>query len=154
MSRWGTGFRYGLFGFIIVIGIILLACGVGVGFLLYKAYIPERMTLSGRVTDGSGKPTPSAKISAVPIPVHLDFSEDTINTGAIVYSATCDSAGQFRLDRMIAAGGVKEGMWIQAYELQISASGYRPALIPFRRPSNQKGDMKIPDIVLEKTPDH
>ena len=153
MSRWNTGFRYGVFGFIIVIGIILLAGMVGVGFLFYKAYIPDRMTLSGRVMDTAGKPIPTAKISAVPEPVRLDYIEDPIKTGAVAYSATCDSAGQFRMDRVIVSGGVKEGMWIQSYELQISAPGYRLVTLPFRRPPKQKGDMRIPDIILDKSPD-
>ena len=152
MGRWGTGFRCGLFGFMITAGVILLAGLIGVGFLLYKAYIPERMTLSGRVTDGSGKPIPLAKILAVPTPVRLDYIEDPIKTGAVVYAATCDSAGQFRIDRIIVGGGVKEGMWTQPYELQATAPGYQLKTIPFQRPPKQKGDMKLQDIILEKSP--
>ncbi|NLH16692.1 MAG: carboxypeptidase regulatory-like domain-containing protein, partial [Phycisphaerae bacterium] len=73
--------------------------------------MPERMTLSGRVIDASGKPIPLAKVTAAPIPVHLDFSEDPIETGATAYSVTCNQSGQFRLERVIVSGGVKEGMW-------------------------------------------
>lgn len=147
--RLETGLRYGLFGLIIAAGVILLAGVLGVGFLFYKAYIPERIALSGRVMDAAGKPIPSAKISAVPIPVHLDYSEDPINTGAIVYSATCDSTGHFRLDCVIVSGGVKEGMWTQGYDIQATAPGYQLKAVPFRRTSTQKGDITLPDIVLK-----
>jgi hypothetical protein len=51
------------------VGVVALAVAGFVGVLFYKAYVPERVSVTGRVTDSSGQPVKGIKVHAVPLPI-------------------------------------------------------------------------------------
>ncbi len=62
-----------------------------------------------------------------------------------------DEHGRFRFKRLIASGGVKEGMWLQQYDITINARGYWSELIRVRNNCDRHMDLiKLEDFVLEE----
>jgi hypothetical protein len=62
-----------------------------------------------------------------------------------------DEHGRFRLERLIASGGLKEGMWLQQYHSRINTRRYTPALIRVRNNCDRHMDLiTLEDVALEE----
>ena len=61
---------------VVSVGVVALAVAGFVGVLFYKAYVPERVSVTGRVTDSGGKPVKGIEVHAVPLPIHDPYSDD------------------------------------------------------------------------------
>ena len=133
------------------IGIVSLAVVFIVGWFFLVIVFPNRMNVTGRVTDSAGRPIKAVQVRAVPLPVytpHLDHSMEPKDKARI---AVTDEYGRFRFKRLIASGGAKEGMWVQEYDIKINAEGYAPQKIHvWNDLKNNKDVITLEDFVLEK----
>ncbi len=136
---------------LVSISIVALAVILLVGWFLLAMIFPNRMNVTGRVTDSAGRPIKAAQVHAVPLPVytpHLDHSMEPKDKPRI---AVTDENGRFRFKRLIASGGVKEGMWVQEYDIKINAEGYAPQKIHvWNDLKNHKDVIKLEDFVLKE----
>ncbi|MDH4239802.1 MAG: carboxypeptidase-like regulatory domain-containing protein [Phycisphaerae bacterium] len=134
------------------IGIVVLAVIVVIGYFFVALAFPNRMSVIGRVTDSGGRPIKGVEVRAVPLPIHDAYSEaGTMEAQGKEHTAFTDDDGCFRLKRIIASGGVKEGMWLQEYNIMVTAEGYRPQIIRVRNDYDRHKDVIMPgDFVLEE----
>ncbi len=58
---------------LVSVGVVALAVTGFVGVLFYKAYVPERVSVTGRVTDSGGKPINGIEVHAVPLSIRRLF---------------------------------------------------------------------------------
>ena len=134
------------------VGIIALTV-IGIfGYFFLALAFPQRMTVTGRVTDPAGRPLKSVEVRAVPLPVYDPYSE----TGSMQpqdkeHITVTDKLGRFRFKRLIASGGVKEGMWLQEYDILVNAKGCTTQTIHVRNDfKNHKDLITLGDFVLEE----
>jgi hypothetical protein len=109
------------------IGIVVLVVIVIAGWFFLALVFPNRMNVTGRVTDSGGIPIKGVEVRAVPLPIHDAYSETgTMEVQGKEHTAFTDEDGRFRFKKIIASGGVKEGMWLQEYNIVVTAEGYMP----------------------------
>jgi len=137
---------------IVSISIAALAVILLVGWFLMAMIIPNRMNVTGRVTDSAGRPIKAAQVCADPLAIFDAHSEESTKPArGKEQTVFTDGDGRFRFERLVASGGVKEGMWLQEYDIRIKAEGYRPALIRVRNNCDRHKDLiTLEDIVLEE----
>jgi hypothetical protein len=137
---------------LVSISIVALAVILLVGWFLVAVIIPNRMNVTGRVTDSAGRPIKAARVHAVPLPIFDAHSEDSTKPArGKAQTVFTDEHGRFRFERLIASGGVKEGMWLQEYDISIKAKGYRHAKIRVHNSCDRHKDLiSLEDVVLEK----
>jgi len=104
------------------------------------------------VTDSAGRPIKAAQVCADPLAIFDAHSEESTKPArGKEQTVFTDGDGRFRFERLVASGGVKEGMWLQEYDIRIKAEGYRPALIRVRNNCDRHKDLiTLEDIVLEE----
>ena len=134
------------------IGIVALAVIVMLGYFFVALAFPNRMSVIGRVTDSGGRPIKGVGVRAVPLPIYDAYSEaGTMEAQGKEHTAFTDEDGRFRFKRLIASGGVKEGMWLQEYDIHVEAEGYMPRTIRLRNDCDRHKDViMIGDFVLEE----
>ncbi len=132
---------------IIGLAVILIA-----GWFILALVFPNRMNVTGRVTDKAGKPMMGVEVRAVPLPIYDGYSEaGTMEAQGKEHTAFTDEDGRFRFKRIIASGGVKEGMWLQEYDIQVEAEGYKFQTIRLRNNCDRHQDViNLADVTLEK----
>jgi len=130
-----------------VASLTVIAIAGFVGLLFYKAAVPERMGIQGRIKDEREKPLSGVVVRVIPWRVHDPFGEEPVKTGAREESTVTDRNGRYRFRRLIAAGGVKEGSWVQKYDVEASAEGYAAQATTFQ-PTRGGGGRKDLDFVL------
>jgi hypothetical protein len=137
---------------LVSIGIVALAVILLVGWFLLAVIFPNRMNVTGRVTDSAGWPIKAAQVHAVPLPINdVQSDSDMMKPRGKARIVVTDEHGRFRFERLIASGGVKEGMWLQEYDIRIKAEGYRPALIRVRNNCDKHMELiTLEDVVLEE----
>jgi hypothetical protein len=136
---------------LVSVGVVALAVAGFVGVLFYKAYVPERVSVTGRVTDSGGKPIKGIEVHAVPLPIHDPYSESAMEPKDTQHTAVSDENGRYRFKGLVAAGGVKEGMWVQEYDVVVNADGFTPKEIRFRKPPrSRQAVIRLADLVLEE----
>jgi hypothetical protein len=134
------------------IGIIALAV-IGIfGYFFLALAFPQRMTVTGRVTDPAGRPLKAVEVRAVPLPVYDPYSEaGSMQPQDKEHITVTDKLGRFRFKRLIASGGVKEGMWMQEYDIVVKTQGYTPKIIRIRNDFEKHKDLiTLGDLVLEE----
>ena len=115
---------------LVSISIVALAGILLVGWFLLTMIFPNRMNVTGRVTDSAGRPIKAAQVHAFPLPINDTQSDaDMMEPRGKEQIVVTDEHGRFRFNRLIASGGVKEGMWVQEYDIKINAEGYVPQKI-------------------------
>lgn len=134
------------------IGIVVLVVIVIAGWFFLALVFPNRMNVTGRVTDSGGIPIKGVEVRAVPLPIHDAYSETgTMEVQGKEHTAFTDEDGRFRFKKIIASGGVKEGMWLQEYNIVVTAEGYMPRTIRLRNDCDRHKDViMIGDFVLEE----
>jgi len=133
------------------VGVVALVITGFIGVLFYRAYVPERVSVIGRVTDSGGKPVKGIHVHAVPLPIHDPYSESAMEPKDTQHTTVSDENGRYRFKGLVAAGGVKEGMWVQEYDIVVSADGFAPKEIRFRRrPESRENVVRLADLVLEE----
>jgi hypothetical protein len=134
------------------ISIVALAVILLVGWFLLAMIFPNRMNVTGRVTDSAGRPIRAAQVHAHPLAIFDAHSENSTRPArGKAQIVVTDEQGRFRFERLIASGGVKEGMWLQEYDISIKADGYSPAMIRLHNSCDRHKDLiTLEDIVLEK----
>jgi hypothetical protein len=134
------------------IGIVGLAIIFVAGWFFFALVFPNRMNVTGRVTDRAGKPIMGAEVRAVPLPVYDAYSESgTMEAQGKEQISVTDEDGRFRFQRLIASGGVKEGMWLQEYDIHVDAEGYRFQIIRLQNSCDRhKNVINLSNVVLEK----
>jgi hypothetical protein len=134
-----------------LLSIAMLAIIGFLGFLFYKAAVPDRVSVTGRVTDSGGKPLKGVEVRAVPLPPNLSFVEDPKPQDNRVFTAATDTNGRYRLNGLAARCGVKEGMHIQEYNIVVRADGYVPRQVHFQKPPRSRERIITGvDFVLER----
>jgi hypothetical protein len=145
--RW-IALTTGVLMIVAFVGTLLLGVGF-IGFFFYASAVPARMTVAGRVTDNARKPMESVSVRAVPRPVMSSFSDHHLQTGAVEHWMTTDSSGRYRLEGLIAAGGVKEGAWVQEWDIVARADGFAAQRIRVMKGRSLSGlNVSLPDFVL------
>ncbi|HIJ51769.1 MAG TPA: carboxypeptidase regulatory-like domain-containing protein [Planctomycetes bacterium] len=136
----------------VCIAIVGLAVILLVGWFFLAMVFPNRMNVIGRVTDSAGRPIKAVQVRAHPLAIFDAHSENSTKPArAKAQIVFTDGDGRFRFERLIASGGVKEGMWLQEYDIIINAEGHRPEKIHLRNSCDRHMDLiKLEDIVLEE----
>lgn len=134
------------------IGIVGLLVIVIAGWFFLALVFPNRMNVTGRVTDSGGKPIKGVEVRAVPLPIYDAYSEaGTMEAQGKKHTAFTDDDGLFQFKRIIASGGVKEGMWLQEYNIHVEVEGYRPQTIRLRNDCDRHKDViMLGDLILEE----
>jgi hypothetical protein len=134
------------------IGIVGLLVILIAGWFFLALVFPNRMNVTGRVTDSGGKPMKGVEVRAVPLPIYDAYLEaGTMEAQGKEHTAFTDGDGRFRFKRIIASGGVKEGMWLQEYDIQMETEGYRLQTIRLRNDCDRhKYVIMLGDFVLEE----
>ncbi len=137
---------------LVSISIVALAVILLVGWFLLAMIFPNRMNVTGRVTDSAGRPIKAAQVHAVPLAIFDAHSEESTKPArGKEQIVVTDEQGRFRFKRLIASGGVKEGMWLQQYDITINARGYWPELIRVRNNCDRHMDLiTLDDVALEE----
>lgn len=136
---------------LVSISIVALAGILLVGWFLLAIIFPNRMNVTGRVTDSAGRPIKAAQVRAVPLPVYTPFLDHSMEPKDKARIAVTDENGRFRFNRLVASGGVKEGMWVQEYDIKINAEGYVPQKIHVWNDFETHKDLiTLDDVVLEE----
>ena len=136
---------------LVAISIVALMVVLLLGWFFLAAIIPNRMNVTGRVTDSAGRPIRAAQVHAVPLDASIPGMGNSMEAKGKEQIVFTDEQGRFRLERLIASGGVKEGMWLQEYDITIKADGYSPAHKRIRNSCDRHEDLiKLEDIVLQK----
>jgi hypothetical protein len=134
------------------IGIVGLLVILVAGWFFLALVFPNRMNVTGRVTDKAGKPMMGVEVRAVPLPIYDAYSDTgTMEAQGKEHTAFTDDDGCFRFKRIIASGGVKEGMWLQEYRIEVKAEGYKPRSIRLRNNCDRHKDViKLAEVALEE----
>ncbi|HUS72471.1 MAG TPA: cellulase family glycosylhydrolase [Sedimentisphaerales bacterium] len=139
----------------VVIGIVAVAVIGVVGYFFLALAFPRRMSVTGRVTDIKGKPIRRVEVRAVPLPVYTPHLDHSMEAKDKEHIAVTDENGRYLFKRLVASGGVKEGMWVQEYDIVANAEGYAPQKIRVWNDFETHEDIiTLTDFVLEEdTPD-
>ena len=133
------------------VGIVVLAAVGFLGLLFYKVAVPERMSVTGRVTDSTARPLKGVEVCAVPLPIPDPYSDHSMEPREKEHTVLSDENGRYRFKRLIASGGVKEGIWVQPYRIVANADGYVPQTTRVgRHPDSREDVIAGVDFVLEK----
>ncbi|MHC4640685.1 MAG: carboxypeptidase-like regulatory domain-containing protein [Planctomycetota bacterium] len=133
-------------------GIVALAVIVALGYFFIALVFPNRMMVIGRVTDTSGRSMKGVEVRAVPLPVYDAYPEEgPWEARDTEHTVMTDENGRYEFKRLIASGGLKEGMWLQEYDIVATAEGYRPQTIRVRNNCDRHKDIiELSDFILEK----
>jgi hypothetical protein len=133
------------------VGIVVLAAVGFLGFFFYKVAVPERMSITGRVTDSTGRALKGVQVRAVPLPIHDPYSDHSMEPREKEHAVLSDKNGRYRFRGLVASGGVKEGIWTQPYRIVADADGYVPQTTRVsRHPDSRESVIPGVDFVLEK----
>lgn len=136
---------------VVVAGIIALAVIGVLGYFFLALAFPERMSVTGRVTDIRGQPIRGVEVRAVPLPVYTPYLDHSMEPKDKEHIAVTDENGRYRFKGLVASGGVKEGMWVQEYDIVANADGYAPKKIRVRNDFETHEDViTLTDFVLEE----
>lgn len=136
---------------LVCMGIVALTVIIVFGYFFLALAFPRRMNVTGRVIDSGGKPIKGIEVRAVPLPIHDPYVEHEIKPKDKEHITITDENGCFSFKRLIASGGVKEGMWLQEYNIVVTAEGYRPQTIRVRNYFEKHQDVIIlGDFILEE----
>jgi hypothetical protein len=135
------------------IGIVVLAAIGFLGLFFYKVAVPDRMGITGRVTDSAGRPIKEAQVRAVPLPIHDPYSDHSMEPREKEHTVLSDQNGRYRFKDLVASGGVKEGIWTQPYRIVVGADGYVPQTARVsRHPDSRENVVAGVDFVLQEEP--
>lgn len=135
----------------VILGLIVLAAIAIFASIFLALVFPDRMTVTGRVTDSAGKPIKAVEVLAVPLPVPDHYSDGLVETKAKEQRTISDENGRYLFEDIIASGGVKEGMWIQQYDIVVNADGCAQQSIRVsKNPKSPENVVTLADFVLEK----
>ena len=135
----------------ISVGIVVLAVIGFLGLLFYKVAVPERMSITGRVTGIEGRPIKAVQVRAVPLPIHDPYSDHSMEPREKEHTVLSDENGRYRFKGLVASGGVKEGIWTQPYRIVADADGYVPQTTRVgRHPDSRENVIAGVDFALEK----
>ena len=135
----------------VVIGIVAVAVIVVVGYFFLALAFPRRMSVTGRVTDSTARPLKGVEVCAVPLPIPDPYSDHSMEPREKEHTVLSDENGRYRFKRLIASGGVKEGIWVQPYRIVANADGYVPQTTRVgRHPDSREDVIAGVDFVLEK----
>jgi len=136
----------------VCIGIVALAVVGIVGYFFLALAFPRRMNVTGSVTDSGGIPMQRVEVRAVPLAEYDAHREDCLTEPRDKkHIAVTDENGRYQFKRLVASGGVKEGMWVQEYDIKVKAEGYKTQTIRVRNDFEKHEDViKLADFVLEK----
>jgi len=133
------------------VGIVALAAVGFLGLLFYKVAVPERMSVTGRVTDSAGRPLKGVEVRAVPLPIHDPYSDHSMEPREKEHTVLSDENGHYRFKGLIASGSVKEGIWVQPYRIVADVDGYVPQTTRVgRHPDSRENVIAAVDFVLEE----
>jgi len=133
------------------IGIVVLAAVGFLGLLFYKVAVPDRMSVTGRVTDIEGRPIKGVEVRAVPLPIPDPYSGHSMEPREKEHTVVSDEDGRYLFKGLIASGGVKEGIWVQPYRIVADADGYVAQTTRVgRHPDSREDVIAGVDFVLEK----
>jgi hypothetical protein len=133
------------------IGIVVLTAVGLLGLVFYKVAVPERMSITGRVTDSTGRPLKAVEVRAVPLPIPDPYSDHSMEPREKERTVLSDENGCYRFRGLIASGGVKEGIWVQPYRIVADADSYVERTTEVgRHPDSRQNLSAGVDFVLEK----
>jgi len=123
---------------------VLVVIGL-LGYFFLALAFPERM-------DNTGKPITVADVRAAPLPIYDPYGDGPAKIKDKEHRTVTDENGRYLFERLVASGGVKEGMWVQEYDIVVNADGYKPQKIHVRKTPKSRQDITtVVDFVLEET---
>lgn len=130
----------------------LVVIGV-VGYVLLALALPERMDITGRVTNSSGEPVKGIEIRAVPLPLHDPYSDSAMEPQDTEHTVISDENGRYRFEGLVASVGVKEGTCMQGYDIVARAEGCSSRVVRVcKHPDDRRDVITLADLVLEEEP--
>jgi hypothetical protein len=133
-----------------VIGVVGVAVIGVVGYFFYHLAVPERMDVTGRVTDSSGRAIEGIEVHAVPLPIADPYSDGAIEPKGRERTTVTDKSGRYRFEGLVASVGVKEGRCMQGYDIAARGEGCSPQVIRVcKHPDDRRDVIKLADFVLE-----
>jgi len=134
----------------VVLGFVALAVVAVAAYFIYHLAVPEKMDITGRVTDSGGQPLEGIEIRAVPLPLDDPHSDSAMKPQDTEHTAISDENGRYRFKRLVASVGIKEGRCMQPYNITASAeSRSSPTIRACKHPDDRGGVITLDDIVIE-----
>ena len=132
-----------------IIGLAVLAVIGIAGYFIYHLVVPEKMDITGRVTDSSGQPVKGIEVRAVPLPLHDPFSDSDMKPQDTEHTVISDENGRYRFKRLVASVGIKEGRCMQGYNITARAEGRSsPAIRACKHPDDRRSVITLADLVI------
>ncbi|MBN1844418.1 MAG: carboxypeptidase regulatory-like domain-containing protein [Sedimentisphaerales bacterium] len=126
----------------LILAFLAIFCSVSfvmAAVALIRFLPPERIEVTGRITDTSGSPLAGVRIRAVPVPVRQVGVEDAREVcDKRTVSATSDEQGAYHLKGLAGVCGWKESSYIQPYHITAAAAGYPEQVMDFQKPQRSK----------------
>jgi len=134
-----------------LVGLAALAVVAVAAYFIYGLAVPEKMDITGRVTNRSGQPVKGIEVHAVPLPLHDPYSEREMEPQDTEHTAISDENGRYRFKRLVASVGIKEGRCMQGYDIVAPAQGHSsPVIRVCKHPDDRRSVIELADLVLEE----
>ncbi len=131
------------------VGLAALAVIGVAGYFIYHLVVPEKMDITGRVTDSSGQPVKGIEVRVVPLPLHDPYSDSDMKPQDTQHMVISDENGRYRFKRLVASVGVKEGRCMQGYNIAACAEGRSsPVIRACKHPDDRRGVIALDDLVI------
>ena len=133
-----------------VLGLAAVAVVAVAAYFIYHLVVPEKMDITGRVTDSAGQPLAGVEMRAVPLPLDDPYSDSAMKPQDTEHTAISDKNGRYRFKRLVASVGIKEGRCMQGYDIVARAEGRSsPVIHACKHPDDRDSAIELDDIVIE-----
>lgn len=127
---------------------VLAVIGVA-GYFIYHCIVPEKMDITGRVTDSRGQSVKGIEVRAMPLPLHDPYSDSEMKPQDTKHAVISDENGRYRFKRLVASVGVKEGRCMQGYNITARAEGRSsPVIRACKHPDDRHSVITLDDLVI------
>jgi len=137
------------------LGLMVLAIAGAAGWYL-MGLAPVKVSVVGRVVDGTGGGIRNACVEATALPISSPESESAMEPPGTRFQRTFGDAGGYFQMKHVSIGvdaAEDKGGYVQEYTLIVSAEGYRPLPMHLRyEPGHKEKGIVLGDIVLERLP--
>ena len=135
---------------LVIVGVAAVAVIGVAAYFVYHLAVPEKMDITGRVTDSGGQPLDGIEIRAVPLPLDDPYSDSAMKPQDTEHTVISDKNGRYRFKRLVASVGVKEGRCMQGYDIVARTQGRSsPIIRACKHPDDRRGVIELDDIVIE-----
>ena len=133
------------------VGLAVLAVIAIAGYVIYHLVVPEKMDITGRVTNSTGQPVKGIEVRAVPLPLNDPFSDSDMKPQDAEHTVIFNEDGRYCFEGLVASVGVKEGRCMQGYHI-VARSGERSSTVirGCKHPDDRSSVITLDDLVVEQ----